>query len=76
LPLDTSSLDSNAWLAGLIDTDGHFSIKLTGEYGSNDNVLRGRVRCVFSINHSELNRVTKESNFLLWHNWPIFFKLI
>jgi hypothetical protein len=62
LPLDTSSLDSNAWLAGLIDTDGHFSIKLTGEYGSNDNVLRGRVRCVFSINQSELNRVTKESN--------------
>nr|QBG64931.1 LAGLIDADG endonuclease [Cordyceps cicadae] len=29
LPLDTSSLDSNAWLAGFIDTDGHFSIKLT-----------------------------------------------
>jgi len=62
LPLDTSSLDSNAWLAGFIDTDGHFSIKLTGEYGSNDNVLRGRVRCVFSINQSELNRVTSESN--------------
>ena len=39
MPLDTSSLDSNAWLAGLIDTDGHFS-----------------------INQSELNRVTKESN--------------
>jgi hypothetical protein len=23
LPLDTSSLDSNAWLAGFIDPDGH-----------------------------------------------------
>jgi len=62
LPLDTSSIDSNAWLAGFIDTDGHFSIKLTGEYGSDDHVTRGRVRCVFSINQSELNRVTRESN--------------
>lgn len=43
LPLDTSSLDSNAWLAGFIDTDGHFSIKLTGNYGSDDSVTRGRV---------------------------------
>jgi hypothetical protein len=57
LPLDTSSLDSNAWLAGFIDTDGHFSIKLTGEYGSDYNVTRGRVKCVFSI-----NKVTRESN--------------
>jgi len=62
LPLDTSSIDSNAWLAGFIDTDGHFSIKLTGEYASNDNVTRGRVRCLFSINQSELNRVKRESN--------------
>ena len=62
MPLDTSSLDSNAWLAGLIDTDGHFSIKLTGEYGSKGTVTRGRVQCVFSINQSELNRVTRESN--------------
>ena len=62
LPLDNSRLDSNGWLAGFIDTDGHFSIKLTGEYGSNDNVTRGRVQCVFSINQSELNRVTGESN--------------
>jgi hypothetical protein len=52
LPLDTSSLDSNALLAGFIDTDGHLSIKLTGEYGSNDTVTRGRVQCVFSINKS------------------------
>lgn len=62
LPLDTSSIDSNAWLAGFMDADGHFSIKLTGEYGSDDNVTRGRVQCVFSINQSELNRVTRESN--------------
>jgi hypothetical protein len=34
LPLDTSSLNSNARLAGFIDTDGHFSMKLAGCYGS------------------------------------------
>ena len=62
LPLDSSSLDSNAWLAGFIDTDGHFSIKLTGIYGSDELETRGRVQCVFSINQSELNRVTGESN--------------
>ena len=62
LPLDSSSLDSNAWLAGFIDTDGHFSIKLTGSYGSDESETRGRVQCVFSINQSELNRVTRESN--------------
>ena len=27
LPLDTSHLSSNAWLAGFIDADGHFAIK-------------------------------------------------
>lgn len=62
LPLDTSSIDSNAWLAGFIDTYGNFSIKLTGSYGSDDSESRGRVRCVFTINQSLLNRVTGESN--------------
>ncbi len=27
LPLDTSPLNSNAWLAGFIDANGSFSIK-------------------------------------------------
>lgn len=52
MPLDTSSLGSNAWLAGFIDADGDFSIKLTGGYGSDDTLIRGRVQCVFSINQS------------------------
>lgn len=62
LPLDTSNLEDNAWLAGFIDSDGHFSIKLTGCYSSDDSNIRGRVQCVFSINQSELNRVTGMSN--------------
>ena len=76
MPLDTSSLDSNAWLAGFIDTDGHFSIKLSGEYGSGDSVTRGRVQCVFSINQSELNRVTGESNVPFMTQLADFFELI
>lgn len=35
LPLDTSPIDSNAWLAGFIEADGSFSIK-----GFNSNNLR------------------------------------
>ena len=77
LPLDTSSLDSNAWLAGFIDTDGHFSIKLTGNYASDDSVCntRGRVQCVHSINQSELNRVTGESNVPFMTELANFFKV-
>ena len=26
-PLDSSPLNSNAWLSGLIDSDGHFSVR-------------------------------------------------
>lgn len=62
LPLDTSNLGSNAWLAGFIDTDGSFGIKYDGNYKSDDSDVRGRVHCVFSLNQSELNRVTGESN--------------
>jgi len=75
LPLDTSSLDSNAWLAGFIDTDGHFSIKLTGCYSSDDSKSRGRVQCVFSINQSEFNRVTKESNVSFMSQLAEFFQV-
>lgn len=62
LPLDISNLDSNAWLAGFIDSDGHFSIKLSGCYISDESSVRGRVQCVFSINQSEVHRITGESN--------------
>ena len=75
LPLDTSCLDSNAWLAGFIDTDGHFSIKLTSGYGSDDSESRGRVQCVFSINQSELNRTTGESNVFFMTELAEFFKV-
>lgn len=75
LPLNTSSLDSNPWLAGFIDADGHFSIKLTGGYGSDDTLSRGRVQCVFSINQSEFNRTTGESNVPFMTELASFFQV-
>lgn len=75
LPLDDSSFDSNAWLAGFIDCDGHFSIKLSGCYSSDDSDIRGRVQCLLSINQSELNRVTGESNVLFMTKLAEFFQV-
>lgn len=75
LPLDNSSIDSNAWLSGFIDSDGHFSIKLTGSYISDDSNIRGRVRCVFSINQSELHRITGESNIPFMTKLAEFFQV-
>lgn len=49
LPLDTITLDSNAWLAGFIDSDGHFSIKLTGSYGSDELQSRARYNVSFLL---------------------------
>lgn len=51
LPLDTSNLESNGWLSGFTDADGHFQISLQGNYSLNKSVhlKRGRVKCTFSI---------------------------
>lgn len=73
LPLDISSLDSNAWLAGFIDTDDHFSSIEEGCYGSNNLESRGRVQCVFSINQCELNRITGESYVPIRTELALFF---
>lgn len=75
LPLDTSSLESNGWLSGFIDTDGNFSMKLTGSYKNDDSVVRVRVQCVFSLNKSLLNRVTKESNIPCMSKLADYFKV-
>ena len=61
-------------MAGFIDSDGSFSIKLSGCYSSDDSKIRGRVQCVFSINQSELYRVTGESNVHFMTNLANFFK--
>jgi LAGLIDADG endonuclease len=61
LPLDNSNIESNAWLAGFADADGHFQISLEGVYGSNNSLCRGRVKCIFSIKQRVIDRPTGDS---------------
>jgi hypothetical protein len=61
LPLDNSSLESNAWLAGMTDSDGNFHISLQGIYGLNNSIAKGRVICTFSIKQRVLDMVTGDN---------------
>lgn len=61
LPLDNSNIESNAWLAGFADADGHFQISLEGIYGSNNSLSRGRVKCTFSIKQRVIDKPTGDS---------------
>ena len=45
-PLDTSPLDSNDWFSGLIEADGHFSVRTTTSKYS-------RVECKFELTQSQ-----------------------
>lgn len=63
LPLDTSNLNSNAWLAGFTDADGNFHISLMGIYELNNLITRGRVICSFSIRQRLIDKITEESCF-------------
>lgn len=49
LPLDNSNLGSNAWLAGMTNSDGNFHISLMGVYGSTNLIDKGRVICSFTL---------------------------
>ncbi len=61
LPLDNSNIESNAWLAGFADADGHFQISLQGIYGLNNSLSRGRVKCTFSIKQRVIDKPTGDS---------------
>lgn len=61
LPLDNSNIESNAWLAGFTDADGHFQISLEGIYGLNKSLSRGRVKCIFSIKQRVIDKPTGDS---------------
>jgi LAGLIDADG endonuclease len=61
LPLDNSNIESNSWLAGFTDADGHFQISLEGAYGLNKYLSRGRVKCIFSIKQRVIDKPTGNS---------------
>ena len=58
LPLDNCNLGSNPWLAGFTDADGHFHIDLEGIYGFTNFLVKGRVKCTFSINQKVIDKPT------------------
>ncbi len=58
LPLDNSEINSNAWLAGFTDADGHFHISLEGLYGLKGSIVKGRVKCAFSIVQRAVDKPT------------------
>ena len=63
-PLDTSPLDSNAWLSGFIEADGHFSVRTTTSKYS-------RVECKFELTQSQKNH-NLESKLLIMNNLADF----
>jgi len=66
-PLNDSPLDSNAWLSGFIEADGHFSVRTTS------NSKHSRVECKFELSkrqndhndRNNLNFIEILANFLL-----------
>ena len=48
-PLNNSPLDSNAWLSGFIEADGHFSVRtsITSKYP--------KVECKFELSHRQID---------------------
>nr|YP_009690276.1 LAGLIDADG homing endonuclease [Fomitiporia mediterranea]QEG57056.1 LAGLIDADG homing endonuclease [Fomitiporia mediterranea] len=49
-PLDNSSLKSNAWLSGLIDAEGHFSVRVT------TTSKYPKVECKFELNQRKITQ--------------------
>ena len=66
LPLDNSCLSSNAWLAGFIEGDGCFYVRVT----KNNNCATYKIACLFELaqktteENSMLDIMTKISEFL------------
>jgi hypothetical protein len=54
---DISSLDSNAWLSGLIDADGQFSIRTTLE--------SKKIECKFELSQKTMDILNNIASFLL-----------
>lgn len=63
LPLDNSDINSNAWLAGITDADGNFTISLEGKYGIDNysSIIRSRVKCIYSIRQRIIDKDTEKS---------------
>ena len=58
-PLNTSSLDSDAWLSGFIEADGHFSIRttITSKYS--------KIECKFELSQRQKDHKNYDNLFFL-----------
>ena len=74
-PLDNSAIDSNAWLAGFIDTDGHFSISLSKRTKKHlDKVIPSmRLEIRQTYHKTSVNETLKKSSSLDNSNLSYYF---
>ena len=61
LPLDNSAIDSNSWLSGFIDADGHFSVRTTV------NSKSPKLECKFELTQRQVDH-RKQSNYYFLNN--------
>jgi hypothetical protein len=69
--IDTSPLDSNAWLAGFIEADGNFTVS----YELNKKGFIVKTKCYMRISQAIYNTVTKEDNITYKKMISIFLKV-
>jgi LAGLIDADG endonuclease len=56
LPLNTSSIDSDAWLAGFTEADGYFRIKIA--YNKLKPESNPKIYCRFTIEQRQMDKPT------------------
>jgi len=56
LPLDNSSLDSNAWLSGIIEADGCFYVR----YSQNKHAKTKKIACMLELAQKRININNKD----------------
>lgn len=64
LPIDNSSLDDNAWLAGFTEADGYFGVFISEYKPKSEDRKRSqsrRVKCRFAIEQRQFDRPTNSS---------------
>lgn len=55
LPLDTSDLSQNSWLAGFIDAEGHFSLRVESLSKTILNKTYIKIECRFEVEQREID---------------------
>jgi hypothetical protein len=54
LPLNTNSLEKDAWLTGMIESDGHFSVRTTI---SSSSTKYPKIECKFELSQRQIDHL-------------------